>query len=112
MSFNIRILIKILKLLRLYYDQILRFFLYMPVSAADASAVNLNGIKRLLANGSITLFISGNPVLSNGHKSLARKPPNCIILDNYVFDNLISVDVWLAKALRRLATCVLVSNNL
>ena len=40
-----------LKLLRLYYDQILRFFLCIPASAAAAAAVNSNGTKTLLANG-------------------------------------------------------------
>ena len=35
-----------------------------------------------------------------------------ILLDKGVFDNLISVDVWLAKALRRFATGLLVNNEL
>ena len=30
----------------------------------------------------------------------------------FAFDNLISVDVWVAKALRRFGTCRLVNNNL
>ena len=38
-------------------------FLCIPASAADAAAVNPKGIKTLLANGLITFFISGNPVL-------------------------------------------------
>ena len=69
-------------------------------------------IKRPLVNGLITFFISGNPVFSNGPRSLPRNPPDCIILDNRVFDNLISVDKQFAKALRRFATCLLVNNNL
>ena len=72
-------------------------FLSIPASAADAAAVNLNITKTLLANGLIKLFINGNPVLSNRPKSLPRIPPNCIILDHFVFDNLISADVCLAK---------------
>ena len=68
-------------------DQILRFCLCIPASAADAAAVNPKGIKTPLANGLITLFIRGNPVFSNGPKSLPRDPADCII-----FDNLISVD--------------------
>ena len=91
-----------------YCDQILRFFLCIPASAADAAAVNPNGTKTVLASGLITLLISGNPVLSNGPKSLPGNPPDCIILDNSVFDNLISVAVCLAKALRRFSTCLLV----
>ena len=38
----------------------------IPASAADAAAVNPNGIKILLANGLITYFINGNSVFSNG----------------------------------------------
>ena len=48
------------------YALILRFFLiyiYIPASAADAAAVNPKGTKTLLANGLITFFIYGNPVL-------------------------------------------------
>ena len=73
-----------MKLLRFYYyyGQILRFFLCIPASAADAAAVNPNGTKTLLANGLIILFIKGNPVFSNGPKSLPRNPPDCISLDN------------------------------
>ena len=40
-----------------------KIFLCIPASAADAAAVNPKGIKTLLANGLITFFISGNPVL-------------------------------------------------
>ena len=72
-----------------YCDWILRFFLCIPASAAAApaaaaaaAAVNPNGIKTLLANGFITLFIRSNPVYSNGPKSLPRNPPVCIIFDN------------------------------
>ena len=92
-------------------DKILIFFLCIPGSAVDAAAVNPKGIKTLLANGLITFFISGNPVFSNGPRSLPRNPPDCIILDIWVFDNLISVDDLSAKALRRFATCLLVNNN-
>ena len=40
-------------------------FSCIPTSAADAAAVNPKGIKTLLANGLITLFIDVNPVFSN-----------------------------------------------
>ena len=82
-----------MKLLRLYYyDQILRFFLCISASAADAPVVNPKGIKTLLANGFITLFIKGNPVFSNGPNDSPKNPPDYIIFDNLVFDNLMSVD--------------------
>ena len=45
-------------------------------------------------------------------KSLPRNLLDCIILDNRVFDSLISVDEIFAKALRRFLTCLLINNNL
>ena len=63
-------------------DQILRFILCIPASAADAPAVNPNGVKILLANDLITFFINGHPVFNNGPRNLPKDPPNCIILDN------------------------------
>ena len=74
------------------YAQILSFFLCIPASAADAAAVNPKRIKTPLANGLITFFINGNPVYSNGSSNLLRNPTDYMILDNCVFDNLISVD--------------------
>ena len=61
-------------------DPILRVLLCIPASAADA-AVNPKGIKTLLVNGLVTFFINGNPLFSNGPKSLPRIPADCIILD-------------------------------
>ena len=54
----------------------------MPTSAADAVAVNIKGIKTLLANGLITFFINGNPVFSNGPSNQPKNLPDCIIFDN------------------------------
>ena len=54
-------------------------FLWIAASIADASAVIPNGIKMLLANGLSTFFIIGNPVFSNGSKSLRKNPPYCYI---------------------------------
>ena len=99
-------------ILSVLYSLILLFFLSIPLSAADAATINPNGIKTLLANDLITIFIKDNPVFSNGPSNLPRNPPDCIILDNWAFDNLISVDERFAKALRRLKTCLLVNNNL
>ena len=64
-------------------------FLWKAASAADAAAVNRNGIKTLLANGLSAFFIKGNPVFRNGPKSLPKNPPDCPILFNWVFDNFI-----------------------
>ena len=97
------------------YCQILIFFLCIPASAAeaaaDAAAVNSKGINTLLANGLITFDMKDNPVFSNGPNNLPKNPPDCIILENWVFDNLILADKLFVKALRRFETCVLVNNN-
>ena len=82
-----------------------------PASAVDAVTVNPNGIKTHLANGLVTSFINGSPVFSNGPSNLLRNPPDWIIFDNWVFDNLTSADELLVKALRRLETCLSVDNN-
>ena len=49
-------------------------FFLIPASAADAAAVNPNGIKTLLAYGLITFFINSNPVFNNGPRSFLRNP--------------------------------------
>ena len=59
------------------------FFLCIPTSAADAAPVNPKGIKTLLANGLITIFISSNSAFSNGPSNLPRNPLGWIILDNW-----------------------------
>ena len=83
----------------LHYGKNLRFFLCIPASAADAAAVNTNGIKKLLANDLITFFINGDPVLNNERRSLPRNLTDCIILDNWFFYSLISIDELFAKVL-------------
>ena len=87
----------------LLYSLIPIFFLCIPASAA--AAVNPKGINTLLANGLITFDIKGNPVFSNGPNNLPKNPADCIILDNWVFDNLILADELFAKALQRFETC-------
>ena len=57
-------------------------FLCFPASAADATTVNPNSIKTLLAYGLITFFINGSPVFNKRPRSAPRNPPSCIILDN------------------------------
>ena len=70
-----------------------KVFLCILASAAEAAAVNLNGIKALLTDGLITFFVNGNSFFNNEPKSLQRNPPGCTILDNWVFDHLILSDV-------------------
>ena len=87
-------------------------FLWIAVSVGDPAAVNPNGIKMLLANGLTTFFLKGNPVFSNGPKSLPKNSPNYPILCNWVFDNSILTEELFAKALKSFETCELVNNNL
>ena len=51
----------------------------MHLSAADADAVNLNGIKSLLADD-LSTFIKGKTVASNGSKSISKNPTDCPIV--------------------------------
>ena len=81
--------------------------LLITASVADAAVVNPNGIKRLLANGLITLFIKSSPVFTNGSKSLPKNPPYLWVLDNFI-----SAEQLFSKTLRSFETCVLVNNSL
>ena len=57
-------------------------FLRTVASVADLADVNPNGIKTDSTNGFNTFFINGNPVYSNGPKTLSENPPDCVILCN------------------------------
>ena len=73
-------------------------FLWIAASFADATAVNSNGFKIFLASGLSTFFIKGNPVFSNGPKSLSKNSQDCPVLCNWAFDNFILVnDSWCRK---------------
>ena len=87
-------------------------FLWIAASVSDATAVNSNGIKTLLANGSSTFPIKGNPDFSNGPKTQTKYPPHCLILCNWVFDDFILPDEPFPKDLQSFGTYVLVNNNL
>ena len=76
----------------MYDFQIQGFFLIIAASVADAAAVRFSIPSDLIID-----FNKGNPEFNNGAKNL-KNPPFCISI-NCVFDHLISVDVWLAKAL-------------
>ena len=93
----------------LYLSKVL---LWLAGSVAVAAAVNPNGIKTLWANYLSTFFIKGNPVFSNGSKSLPGNPPDWLILCNWVFGNFILAEELFAKALWNFETWVFVNNNL
>ena len=88
-----------------------KIFLCITASAANVSAVNPNGVKTLLANELITFVINCNPVFNIGPRNIPRNTPDCIILNNWVFDSIISVDELIAKALQRFATYLLVKRK-
>ena len=73
---------------------------WIAASAANAAGFNPNGIKTLLANGLSSFLIKGNSVFSNGPRSLPKNPPDCPILDNWVFDSFIFANELFAKALQ------------
>ena len=65
-----------------------------------------------LANGLNKRSFKGKPVFSNGPGNLLRNPPNCNILDSWVFENFILADEPFARAFQIFETCVLIDNNL
>ena len=79
--------------------------LCIAASVADATAVNPNGIKTLLANCLSIFLAKGNVVFSHSSKGLPKNPPECSILCNCVFDNFKLADEPFAKGLRSLETC-------
>ena len=86
-------------------------FLWTAESVAHAVAVKPNGIRTLSAYGLSTFLIKGNPVFSNGPKSLPKNTTDGPILCNWAFNNFISADEPLTKASRSLETSVLVNNH-
>ena len=79
-------------------------FLWITASVADATAVNSNGIKMLLANGLSLFPITGNPVFNYNCKCLPKNPLDCTILCNWSFHNFILAEELFAKALQVLET--------
>ena len=72
-------------------------FFWIAESVAEVAAVNTNGTKILFADGLSIFFIKGKPVFSDGPRSLPKNPPNCAVLDNWVFNNFILAENNLQK---------------
>ena len=87
--------------------QLLIFF-----TATDIAALSPNRTKTLLANALITFFVNDSPVFNNGPRSLPKNSADYIILDYWIFDNLILVDESFVKPSQRFAPCLLVDTNL
>ena len=60
----------------------------------------------------INLGIDSNPLISGPVDSYRANHPDCIILDNCVYEDFILADEPFTKALRISQTCVIVNNNL
>ena len=88
----------------------LYIFFWMAESVANATAVNPNGIKTLVANDLSTLFNKDNPVISNGQKGLPRNPHVCTTLDSSIFDKLFAMSYSrkLYKALKLVYQLVII----
>ena len=50
-------------------------FSFESTNVAEATAVNPNGNKTVLANGVRTVFINGKPTVINGLRKLRNPPP-------------------------------------
>ena len=61
-------------------------FFSIVVSVADATVVNPNGTKTLLANAVSTLFLNGKLVLINGHRKLSNSPSWLLIFPAFPLD--------------------------
>ena len=85
---------------------------WILTSAPEAIAVNLNGINTLFSNSLSTFFINSRLIFINCPRSLPRNPPECMILDSWVFDNVLSFDDLTEKSLQWLATCLLANKKL
>ena len=86
-------------------------FLFNNCIVANASAVNANAIKMLLANGLSRCFINAIHFLVMVLK-VYLKILLIFLLYSADFDHFILADKPFAKALQSLKTCVLVNNNL
>ena len=74
--------------------------IFLWIAASVAAAAAINHMKTLLGNGLRTFTIKGNPVFSNGLKSLPKNLLDCPILCNWVFANFILAEKLFAKALK------------
>ena len=84
-----------------------KIFFWIHASAANASAVNYNGIKTLLVYGVSTFSINGKSNFIYEPASLPKNSPHSIILESWAFDNFLLADRLFAKALQRLETFLL-----
>ena len=87
-------------------------FFWITASIAEVAVINPDGTNMLIVNGLSAFPIKDKPVFSNEPRSLSRNPLKCIILDDWVFENVILANKTFAKALQIFETCVLVNNNL
>ena len=73
-----------------------KIFLWIAASVVDPAAVNINGIKTLLANGLSTPLHKGKPIFINGPRNLPKNLPDCPIL----YDWILLILYWMMDYLR------------
>ena len=86
-------------------------FLYIHASAADAAAINPKGIKTILANGLIIIYINGNPVFDNRPSNLPKNPPDWTILEVSALQSFKSIDILLLNTFLTFVFRLVVNNN-
>ena len=80
---------------------------WIAASVTYAIAVNPNGVKTLSSDGLSTFFFKGKPFFGSGPKRLTKNHPDCPILCNCVFDNVILANELFAKSfMKRGILCI------
>ena len=83
-------------------------FVIISSSVAYVALVNPNGIRILLGTVLVTFFINSNGVFN----IFDGNAPDCILLDNWVFDSLLIAEKLFPRALEKFKTYLLVNHNL
>ena len=82
-------------------------FFWIPASIAEAEAVIPNEAKIFFVNGTTT-FINGFSILLN---NASENPPDYIILDIWVLDSFMSVDILFSNGFVSLVFYLIVNDN-
>ena len=81
---------------------VLELRIVLRISASAASSGVNHGIKTILADVLITIFINDKIIFINGPRSVSRKPSNCMFLEMCVLNNFILAYELFANDLQRL----------
>ena len=84
---------------------------FLKILAISTILLNLSS-DTSLAISYTSLIVSDVALAGFNIRSKKLNPPNCIILDKWVFEKCVLADEPFAKVLRSLEICALVNNNL